>query len=78
MVFFDFDAIIRLNCHTNDNKTICYFKKLLKHGITCEMVFLRHTGPVARAGETAGGVRVRLDFLFLFSSRKKEKENIDK
>jgi hypothetical protein len=62
-----------LNCLTNENKTGYYFKKLLKHGINCEMFFLQHTGPVALAGETAGGVRVRLDFFVSFFIKEKRK-----
>jgi hypothetical protein len=39
---------------------------------------LQHAGPVAMAGQKGGAILLSLIFLFLFSSRKKEKENMDK
>jgi hypothetical protein len=51
-------------------------KPLLKHGIGFLLPVMKHTGPVALAGETAGGVWVRLDFFVSFCIKAKRKMKI--
>ena len=62
-----------LNTATFTIIKLLYQQKFLKHGVTILLLLQKQSCHVALAGETAGGIRVRLDFFcYFFVSRQKK------